>query len=1154
MSSSKRRKAVVRCVSLGLSIFLAPFVSGQDYRAKVQGVVTDPTQAAVVGAKVNLKNIETGVEATKETSDTGAYLFDFVLPGTYSVTVENAGFNRAVQNNVSVLTRADVTVNIQLAVGGMSQTVNVTEAVSGVEFNTSTMTQTVEGNMLKDIPVLARNPYTLALLNPAVVNQYWDVSHRNPFYMWSSGGLDVGGSTGGKNNQLLDGVSLNISARGSYNAPMDAVQEVTVQQNAIDAEYGFSAGGTLQLSMKSGTNDYHGSAYYFGRNPKLNAMTNRITREESVVRNNIWGGTFANPIKKNKLFNFFSYEQWKSTQPSSNQSTVPTDLERSGDFSKTLTPTGALRVIYDPVSTVFNPATSTATRTPFAGNIIPSVRINPSGLKAVGDLWKPNRAGDDLSGVNNFKNAYAWWVKYWNISDRVDYNITPKLRMYARFSKYQTRLDNPNWGGTIAVPSDNGGLMDALNAAADVLYMVSPRTTINFRYGVTYLEDDYDSEWAKVKDSVWAGFFPTGWYKPVLASVPGVYYPNFSYAGNGSANTGFGGWWLVRGRSHNPSLNVSHDRGIHHMKAGVQLRYSYDRNGLPTTASMQFNSIDTGKSFLGYTPSESGSQFASALLGAVNNGSAGISPMFNTHQQQWGFFFHDDIKLSRNLTLNLGMRWEYETAPSEESYMLTRQLDLTSPIPEFSKGITMPAEVTAISKTAPTLNGAFMFTDSGTPRMYDASKKLLLPRAGVAYRLNDKMSIRAGWARYAVPMVAVHPEGFPLPKYGFNQSSNMLGPQEGRPRTYLNDPFPSTNPLILPPGNSLGRYTQLGAGMSWYAPDTKTPINDRLNFSLQRQLPSRIVLDSTFFMNFGHDVQDPSMWGGDYGRSVNMTNPNLFYQYKGSMDQAVPNPFYNLLPATKMPGNLRNQELVSVSQLLRPYPQYSDLTISASPGQTSRYYSLQFQIQRPMANGLTLSVGYAYNREQHTYPFNDLDVYNYTFQMFDRRNPRHNLRMGGTWEIPLGRGQKFGAKMPKVLDLVVGGWATSHIMMWNSAPLTYFGQAKVTGDPTKNVPNGAFFNPSVFQVADPYTPRTNPFYYDGLRGARFWQLDSTLVKYFPVTEKVKFELRMEFYNLPNHFMRSDPNTGIGSGTMGYSTWVHGGNYGREIQYTGRIRF
>jgi hypothetical protein len=268
--------------------------------------------------------------------------------------------------------------------------------------------------------------------------------------MWSNGGMDIGGPTGGKNEQLLDGTTLNISARGSYNAPMDAVQEVAVQQNAMDSEYGFSAGGTLNLSMKSGTNEIHGTGYYFGRNPALNALANRISRSENVIKQNIWGGTIGHPIIKNKLFNFFSYEQWRATQPSTAVETMPTDAEKNGDFSHSLTPQGGQRTIYDPFTTQFGAATSTVTRQPFPGNIIPQNRIDPSAKKLMSYLWSPNNAGDDPSGLNNFKLTYPWWTHYWNISDRVDYNINAKWRMFVRFSKFETRLDNNNWGGTIA--------------------------------------------------------------------------------------------------------------------------------------------------------------------------------------------------------------------------------------------------------------------------------------------------------------------------------------------------------------------------------------------------------------------------------------------------------------------------------------------------------------------------------------------------------------------------------------------------------------------------------------------------------------------------------------------------------------------------------
>jgi hypothetical protein len=1101
------------------------------------------------------------VETNRPTDTTGHYLFDFVQPGAYVVIVEASGFQKYQQENVTVLTRGDVTVDATLGVGTVAETINVTEEVAAVQFNTAIMTTTVQGSMLRDLPVLARNPFTLALLNPAVVNQYWDVAHRNPFYMWSNGGMDIGGPTGGKNDQELDGTTLNISARGSYNAPMDAVQEVNIQQNAPDAEFGFSAGGTLNLSMKSGTNDIHGTAYYFGRNPALNALANRISRDEQIVKQNIWGGTIGHPIIKNKLFNFFSYEQWRNTSPSSKTETMPTDAEKNGDFSHSLTPQGALRTIYDPFTSTFDAATGTGSRQPFAGNVIPQSRMDPTGKKILNALWGPNNAGDDPSGLNNFKITYPWWTHYWNISDRADYNINDHWRMFARVSKFETRLDNNNWGGTIAVPSDNGGIMDAMNASIDVLWTATPRTTVNFRFGSTYDEDDYASGWASVSQSVWADLWPNGWYKNVLQPSQGIYYPNFGFYGNGSASTGIGSWWVVHGRSHNPTVNATHDVGRHHFKGGWQMRYSYDQdNASSGPGSMYFNAVDTGSSWLGYNSSQSGNMYASALLGVLNTnsdgtaGSAKLAPNLDMHQQQWGLYLQDDIRLTRDITLNLGLRWERETAPAEETRQLVKTLDLTNPISEL-QGVTMPSAVTSIAKVNYLYNGALIYTSDGNPRMYDAPWRTFLPRAGVAIRINDKTAFRAGYARYAVPWVMVHAETGGLATNGFSQTTSILTPLNGVPRALVSDPFPTNNPLILPVGNSLGRYQDLGNNISfWDGTKMKTPLNDRFNFTIQRQAPYRIFTEATFFMMFSHDAQDNSMWGGSFGYNVNQMDPNLTYTYKGLVDQAVPNPFYNLLPASKMPGNLRTQETVAASALLKPYPQYGTLTQLAWPDYRDHYYALQMKAERPMANGLTFLVAYNYSRENHSQFFNDIDTYANKLTMMDRMRPRHNIRVAGTWELPFGRGRRFLAQAHPVVDAILGGWATSHILMWRNGNLLNFGAAQVTGDPTKNVPEGYYFNPSVFSVLPAYTPRTNPWYYDSIRGPGFWQLDSTIVKYFKISERFKFELRLEMYNTPNAFMPSDPDLTVGGGVMGKSTGVAGGNYGREIQYTGRIHF
>jgi len=299
-----------------LFLSVLSLLNAQDYRGKVQGVVTDASQAVVVGATISLANDKTGIVSVKETNPNGRYFFDLVDPGTYTITVEAAGFSKFIQQNIVVQVAGDVTVDASLTVGAVSETVVVKETPVAVQFNTSTMQMTVDRKMLDDLPTMARNPFTMALLDPAVVNRYfYQPNAHYPYFMYSTSSLDVGGGTSKKNDLLLDGAPLSISDKGSYAPPIDAVQEVSIQQNSVDAEYGHSGGGVMNLSMKSGTNEVHGSLYYFGRNPRLNAVSNAVTRSPNLVRSHVGGGTIGGPIVRNKLFNFGTFEKWRTAQP-----------------------------------------------------------------------------------------------------------------------------------------------------------------------------------------------------------------------------------------------------------------------------------------------------------------------------------------------------------------------------------------------------------------------------------------------------------------------------------------------------------------------------------------------------------------------------------------------------------------------------------------------------------------------------------------------------------------------------------------------------------------------------------------------------------------------------------------------------------------------
>ncbi|MBV6433554.1 MAG: hypothetical protein IANPNBLG_03732 [Bryobacteraceae bacterium] len=1129
----------------------------QDYRGRVQGVITDPSNAPVTQATVTLLNANTRISTVRTTDEFGRYLFDFVEPGTYTLTAELAGFNKYVQENVQVLVRSDLTINATLNVGDVNQTVTVSAAAVELQFNTTTLSQTVDGTMLKELPVLARNPFTLAMLDPAVVNRYSDMSKRNPFYQLSTTGVDVGGQTSGRNEVQIDGSPIGVGSRGSYSPPMDAVQEFTVQQNSVDAESGFSAGGVLNVGMKAGTNEYHGSLYYFGRNPSLNAVSNAFTRAPNVVRNHVGGGTIGGPILKDKLFTFFTFEKWKNRQPYTKVITLPTDLERAGDFSRTLTKAGALRTIFDPYTTQTNAATNTATRQPFAGNAIPRSRMDPTSLLFLNDIWKPNNPGDDLSGVNNYRTGYAWFLDYWNFSNRTDWNITPKWKVFARYSVIRTRLDNNNYGNSPATTSDNGGLMDALNGAFDSVYTLSARTTINFRMGVVYSEDEYDSAWAKLGEQGLAKYWPNNpWYKPYTADMPAVYYPNLNIGG---ATFGKSSWWSYRPRKYSYQGSMGHDRGRHYMKFGMAYRHGYEYSQLPNLGTFPFTANYTANTYIVPDTLNTGSAWATFLLGAIDNTlvSNYVSPRY-TKQDQYGLFFQDDFKLNRRVTLNLGLRWEYETAPSEREGRMARYLDLANPIPEFqSKPPVMPPQVAAIQGAPkPIYNGAWIYTDDQHPGLYHAPKTSFLPRLGIAVRANDKTAIRVGYARYAVPLMSVLGYSWILPSTdGFSASSNGPVSVQGIPQGVFSNPFPATNPLVLPIGRGNGRNTNLGStgATNWANQNLHIPMNDRFNFTVERDLAWGMKLDGTFFMNFGHNMV-PEGQGGNagFGQSLNMMDPQLSYTYKTALAAPVANPFYGL-PSSLMPGQLRGQATVPLSTLLKPYPQYGALNQTFMPGVDNRYKALQLRVQRRFAQGYSVVWGYNYNQESTGAFFNEPDQYANKLTMIPSAMPRHRMTIGTTVEFPFGRGRRFGSQIHPVLNAILGGWSTSHIFMWNSGSFLRFGQLDVSGDPVlADHTWQKWFNTSVFKQATAYTPRSNPFQYGGLTGPRYWQLDSTLSKNFSLTERFKLELRLEGYNLTNSVMPGNPNLTVTSTQFGGITSQV--NYGREVQYTLRLHF
>lgn len=1159
---SQRRVLLLRHAALLLA-FAACLgtLLAQEYRARVQGFVTDPTKAAVVGAKVTLRNERTGIETTRTTGETGLYLFDLVEPGVYTIQVEAAGFARFTQSGIVVQTRGDVTVDATLRVGDVTETVEVRETVTTVEFNTASMSQAVTGKMLQEVPILTRSPFIFAILNPAAVGQYWDREHNYPFYSFSHGGWDIGGSTGGRNALLLDGVDTRMTTHASYAPTIDALQEFVVMQNPVDAEYGNSAGAAISMSTKSGTNELHGSVYYFGRNPALNALPNRVTREPSVMRNHIGGGVAGGPVYlpkiydgRNKAFWFLSFEKWKSVQPGrTNSMTLPTDLERTGDFSRSLNKFGNLRTIYDPMTTVLDVATNRATRTPFPGNRIPASMLDRAAVELMKYIWQPNNPGIGPTQSLNWKYQQMIDTKYNNLSLRGDYQFNDRWRMFARYSWSNDSNIERQPVKSVAFGSWDGSLGESINAVGNLDGTLTPSTFVNFRYGFTNTRIDFSLPYAVVDKKLWESIWPNRWWELALSETPEPFFPYLNISGGGT----FGnvGGWNLHPDQHSFSGSVMKQAGSHYMKWGGKLIHFRSDAVLPWWDGFNFSAAMTSSTFINPPVDVSGDPWASFLLGYPDSGATNYSAWRRTRSNHISFFFQDDWKVNRRLTLNLGVRYEYDQPPTERDRRLSRFLDLSAPIPELQPAPPNWPDLSQYGAFPPRFNGAFYFLDDINDRLFWAPKDVFLPRVGLAYRIDEQTSFRFGYSRYAIPFLSVLGSNWYLPNPGFNARTPILEPLEGKPRTRLFDPFPANvNPVQQPVGNRRGRYHQLGDEVTFFNQYPRQPVNDRINFSVQRQLPQQVRLDVTFFMNFGHDVPYPGIWGNNMtGENENMMDPALWYRFKSELNRSVPNPFYNLLPVDKFPGPLRYQPTVRLADLLKPYPHYTSITQVYMPGRSERYRSLQIRLERSYAAGFALSLGYNYGRGLSDIYFNDDDRYARRYTLMDNLNFRHQLTIAPVWELPFGRGRRFGNQLHPVLDAIFGGWTTSHLFLYQSGRFLEWGQLKVNGDPRLgNRTRDRWFRTEVFAPAEPFTPRTNPRYYEGLTGPAYWTVDSTLVKNFRIKERARLELRMEAFSLFNHFIPSYPDQNVYSTTFGQTLFQR--NYGREMQYTIRLHF
>jgi hypothetical protein len=1106
----------------------------QDARGAITGRVTDQTGAVAPGTEVKARNAATGVVASTKTNDSGNYFLPFLLPGTYTVTSELTGFKRFVRENVQVRVNETVELNIQLSVGDVTESVEITAETPLLQTTEASLGQIVDERRILELPLFAGNAMDLVHLAPGTVNGT-DMRLRKAPFNNAPSQFSTDGTGNYGNAFTIDGVanvySDGTSPRVAFSPPQASLSEFKVQTSSFDAAIGRTMGSLVNVSTKGGTNDIHGQAWWWLRHSAFDAPTiyqNRSGTKLPVYRDNRYGLAGGGPVYlpkiyngKNKTFWFFTWEANKFGDPNvggSMISTVPSAAWRNGDLSDLLK-IGANYQLYDPATIATAPG-GRFSRQPLPGNIFPASRITAAS-KALLALWPlPNQVGT-ADGRNNFFYSLPAKEDYWTTIGRVDHAFNEKNRMFLRWHRDFWEEDkNRSFGNDV-----NGIILNRINRgiALDDVHMLSPTLILNFRYGISAQEFP-ERRVSKGFDLASLGFSQTlvGLVDRSLATIPRTAVGSLTTLSNWESGDG-----TTSSISHNGVANGVWMKGNHNVRFGLDfMLFREFRNRYPNQVSPDFsfsNAWARGPLDNSAAPPV-GAEFIALLMG-IPGGSMALNGSYAEQDVYYGLYVQDDWKVTRKLTLNIGLRAEIESPITERFNRSVSQFDGTSANPIQAAAIANYARnpIPELPVSAFKVLGGVTFAGvGGNPREYWGHNGVQWnPRIGLAYQWTPKTIIRAGYGIFYSPNGILRTNSI---QAGFSRSTPINASADGGLTWIATLANPLPNGLLPVLGAAGGLETTLGQGTSAFPRNRPAAYAQRFSFGLQREFGMGFMGEASYVGNRSTRLI--------VSRSQSYT-PREYLSTLPVRDQATinflsanfPNPFYGLNPQFTSSN-------ISRAQLLTQYPHFSSVAVDDPVGY-AWFHSLQSRLEKRFTRGFTLQMAYTWSKAMEAVTFlNAQDPMPYeSLSDIDRA---HRITGSGIWELPFGKGRRWGGGMHPILEFFAGGWQLSGVVQRQSGAPLGFGQALFIGDSSKIVLSSPerntdrWFNTDVFNRNSAQVLasniRTAPLRYSNIRADSQRRWDFSANKTFRITERFRMVFRADTFNALNEVVLRAPNT------------------------------